>query len=362
MRSKSISRPKGDSLFKTRLQKLQSLMKQNQLDCCLIENPLDLYYFTGIRLSAGRLIATRKMMRLYVDGRYLQVAQETAPLSVALESKNSLLEFFKEHPIKTVAFDGGHTSYDRFKQLKSLCQKKSQLIPSSPFFKQLRVVKDKTEIAKMKKSAALLWKGFQWIISSLKKGIKEKEVAKGFEIFCLEKGADSLSFDPIIAFGSNSAMPHYRSQNVALREGDIVLVDIGVVVDQYHSDMTRVLFYKKEDPVLSQLYQIVQRAQKQALALCRPGMKLGQLDVAAREVFRQEKVEDLFVHSLGHGIGLETHEFPRLKHDGEDKDLLLEQGMVFTVEPGLYLPGKGGVRYEDTIVITSKGYENFYPN
>jgi Xaa-Pro aminopeptidase len=191
--------------------------------------------------------------------------------------------------------------------------------------------------------------------------VVEKELAKRFEIFCLENGAEGLSFSPIIAFGPNSAMPHYRSQDAQLKKGDVVLIDIGVVCDGYHSDMTRVLFFEQEDPYLSKLYEIVKRAQHSALQMCRPGTKMGQLDRAARSVMKEEGVEELFIHSLGHGIGLEVHEFPRIKFDGEDKDVVLETGMVFTVEPGLYVPGTGGVRYEDTILITDAGYENFYP-
>jgi Xaa-Pro aminopeptidase len=213
----------------------------------------------------------------------------------------------------------------------------------------------------MRNSANLLWRGFEFIQSSLKVGVTEKEISKKFEIFCLEQGGEGLSFEPIIAFGASSAMPHYRSQNVPLTADRIVLVDIGVKLDGYHSDMTRCLFFGKEDPYLSRLYEITQKAQRSALAECRPGQTVKQIDLAARHVYKKEGVEELFVHSLGHGIGLEVHEYPRIKFDTEDKDLVLEEGMVFTVEPGLYVPGVGGVRYEDTIVITSDGYENFYP-
>jgi Xaa-Pro aminopeptidase len=237
-----------------------------------------------------------------------------------------------------------------------------KLIPVTHSFKTLRAIKEKQEIVLMKKSAALLWKGFQFLRKALKKGVTEKELATRFEIFCLENGAERLAFEPIIAFGKNGAMPHYRSQNVKLKDGDAVLIDIGVVLNNYHSDMTRVVFYKKEDPYIRHLYDIVKRAQMSALKLCRPGTKFKELDLAARKIMREEGVEDLFVHSLGHGIGLETHEYPRIKFDNEDKDVVLESGMVFTVEPGLYVPGKGGVRYEDTIVITPTGYANFYPD
>jgi Xaa-Pro aminopeptidase len=338
-------------------------MKQAKLNCCLIEQPLELFYFTGLRLSAGRLLVHSKDVMLLVDGRYLQIAEEKSPYHISLDGPDKFLAFCQSHRIRRLGFDGRHTSHDRFLSLERTLKKaKCELVASTPLFKNARAVKDKEELAKMQKSAALLWKGYQFIRVSLKTGVKEKEVAKRFEIFCLERGADRLSFEPIIAFGPNSAMPHYRSQSTRLKEGDIVLIDIGVCLDNYHSDMTRVLFHKKQDPYLRRLLDIAKRSQQSALALCRPGVKIKQLDMAARKVMCEENVEDLFVHSLGHGIGLEVHEYPRIKFDGEDKDDELESGMVFTVEPGLYVPGIGGVRYEDTVIITPTGHKNLYPS
>ena len=338
--------------------RLSHLQKVAGVDACLVEHPLDLYYLTGLKLSAGKLLISSKETLLLVDGRYLQIAREKSSLKVELDGPKKLLDFCKKHKVSHLGFDGGHSSYDRFLLLSKPDLK---LISVTQKFKTMRAIKSKQEIVLMKKSAALLWKGFQFLRKSLKTGVTEKELSKRFEIFCLENGADGLSFEPIIAFGKNGAMPHYRSQNAKLKVGDPVLIDIGVVLNNYHSDMTRVVFHKKEDPYIGQLYDIVKRAQKNALKLCRPGVKFKELDLAARKVMSEEGVEELFVHSLGHGIGLETHEYPRIKFDNEDKDVVLESGMVFTVEPGLYVPGKGGVRYEDTIVITPTGYTNLYP-
>lgn len=339
---------------------MQLALKNLGLDACLIEQPLDLFYFTGLKFSVGKLAVSADAAELFVDGRYIQIAQEKSPIPCALDSSNGWLDFCKNHFVKKLGFDGRHTTYDHFMRL----QKESSglnFISSAPLFKSLRAVKDSEEIAKMRKSAALLWKGFQFISSSLKNGVTEKEISNRFKIFCLEHGAEGFSFEPIIAFGSNGAMPHYRSQDAILKTGDSVLIDIGVILDGYHSDMTRVLFFEQEDPRLSNLYAITKRAQRAALQMCRPESTFGQLDAAARAVLKEEGVEELFIHSLGHGIGLEVHEFPRIKWDGEDKDVVLESGMVFTVEPGLYIPGVGGVRYEDTVLITRDGYENFYP-
>ena len=340
-------------------------LRKAKLDSCLIENPLDLFYYTGLKLSTGRLLIHEAETLLLVDGRYLQVAKESSPCKSSLDSPQKFLDYCEKHKVGRLGFDGRNTSYDHFlllEEWKKQGNREIKLVAASSILKSARAIKDRVEIGKMKKSAALLWEGFQFINSSLKKGVTEKELSRRFEIFCLEKGADRLSFEPIIAFGPNSAMPHYRSQNVALKDGDAVLIDIGVVLDSYHSDMTRVVFHKKENAFLSRLYEIVKKSQKSALKACRPGVKFKELDLAARKVMQEAQVEDLFIHSLGHGIGLETHEFPRIKYNGDDKDVVLQSGMVFTIEPGLYVPGKGGVRYEDTIVITPTGYTNFYPN
>ncbi len=344
-------------IFEARLQRVQQELKSLRVDSCLIEDPLDLYYFTGLKLSSGKLLVCPTDVLLLVDSRYLQVAKERAFCPFAHDTEDQWLSFCRRCGIHRLGFDGRHTSYDQFVHLQ---QKKLDLIPCSALFKEIRSIKDPFEIVKMKKSAKHLWEGFEFICRNLKVGITEREVAKGFEIFCLQNGADALSFEPIIAFGQNSAIPHHRSSDTPLISGDVVLIDIGVAIGSYHSDMTRTLFFEGQDPYLSKLYTIVQKAQRTALELCRPNQTVGQLDMAARKVFKEEGVEELFVHGLGHGIGLEVHEFPKIKHDGVDKDAILKSGMVLTIEPGLYVPGIGGVRYEDTIVITDGGYENFY--
>lgn len=363
MRSKKNSIAlKNKPSWRTRLQSLKRKLSAESIDACLIDSSLDLLYYTGLKLSAGYLIVSREAAALFVDGRYIQMAKEKAPMQAFLEEPGSLERFLKKENVKKMAFDSNRVSYDQFIRLKKRGKPIGiQLVPDASFFQALRAVKDGEEIEKMRRSAQLAYKGFLFIRGILKAGITEREVAQKFEIFCLSQGAEKLSFEPIIAFGANSAMPHYRPQQVPLTAGDIVLIDIGVVLDQYHSDMTRVLFFQKQDVFFKHIYEVVLEAQKAALAKCAPGAAVEQLDLAARKIMRTAKLESHFLHSLGHGIGLETHEYPRIKSQGKDTKVHLKPGMVVTVEPGLYFQGKGGIRYEDTVIVTESSHENLYP-
>jgi len=299
----------------------------------------------------------KKEALLCVDGRYIEAALEKSPVGAVLKKEETIRSFLKKHKVLKLGFDGKFTSYENYLHFKKWRLAKPVSI-SSPL-EGLRLIKEKEEIEGLKKSAALLWLGFCHLQKHIKAGITEKELARIFEIFSLENGAEALAFEPIIAFGANSAMPHYRAGNTRLKKGDIVLIDIGVVLNTYHSDMTRVLFFGTPDPSLKKMYEVVKESQKAALLKAKPGSDVREMDVAAREVMKKAGMENLFLHSLGHGIGLETHEHPRIKFDGPS--LKLKRGMVITVEPGLYVSGLGGVRYEDTICITETGYKNFFP-
>lgn len=343
---------RSNTIFLKRLQRLRVLLKEKKLSYCIVENPIDLYYLTGLKLSAGTLLVGNKTAQLFVDGRYIEIAQKSSPFPVDLMTEKSLKSFAKHK----IGFDSGSTSYERFAAL----QKHLSLVPFPHLLETLRSIKDRTEIKALKESAKLLWKGFEHLQTHIKTGITEKALSLEFELFCKRNGAEGLAFEPIIAFGPNSAMPHHRSGETRLKRGDLILVDIGVIFHHYHSDMTRVLFWGKSNPLLKRLSAIVQESQRAALKKCRPGALIKEVDEAAREVMRRENMESHFIHNLGHGVGLEIHEFPRLRSRGEEKDLPLQSGMVITIEPGLYLPGVGGARHEDTILITKNGYENFY--
>lgn len=337
-----------------RIQKLiQSL---GEVDGCLIEEPNDLFYLTGLSLSVGKLWVSPSGACLFVDGRYYGKAKKEAPCPVAL------IDSFKEsfQTAKQIAFDSAFITYNGLLALKNDFPHVEWVPVSSPV-KSIRLCKSPNEIEALEKAARLTWEGYQRILQILKEGITEAEVALEFEIFCRKNGASGLSFEPIIAFGENSAYPHHRAGNTPLKNNQIVLIDVGAVVDKYRGDMTRVFFFGEPDPQLTRLNEIVQKAQRKAVAHVRPGIRVEELDQIVREEFRRENVEELYTHGLGHGIGLQTHEYPIIKVNGKDKDLILKPGMVFTIEPGLYQPGLGGVRYEDTVLVTETGCENFYP-
>jgi Xaa-Pro aminopeptidase len=320
----------------------------------IIENPIDLYYLTGLTLSRGRLIITPQEARLYVDGRYISYAKEKAPCPVFLWTKETRFEV--KGPLE---FDSAWTTVAHLERLKAEFH---SLTPKFCPLQKQRLIKDKEELQALRKAAAITWDAVQHLKTLFKKEIAEQDLATEFDYYVRKKGASGLSFDPIIAFGENSAYPHHRSSSSRLKKDQIILVDVGAIYDHYCGDMTRVFFFGTPNPELQKMYDLARSAAQAAAAQVRIGAPLGALDRAARDVLAKHSMEELFTHNLGHGIGLDCHESPSLRWDGEDKALPLAANMVFTIEPGLYQAGLGGVRYENTGVVTEQGFESFYPD
>lgn len=346
---------KDSKLYLERIDKLQAALKTEGSPACFVDDFYDLFYLTGLKLSLGHLFVFQTKAALFVDGRYFEIASKYSPVPVHKLTAENEKNYLKG--VGKLWANGDTLSHSQFVNLRKLGTKPH----SDPsLYKKMRLIKGSEEIKKMKVSAQFAYEAYQRIRKKLKTGITEIEIARELEIDCLKRGAEKMSFEPIIAFGKNSAFPHHHPGETKLKKDDIVLFDLGVVLDGYCSDMTRVDFVGKIDPILKKLYDVNLDAQRAALALCKPGFTLKELDLAARKVMARAKLEDYFIHGLGHGIGLEVHEFPRINKDGVDKNVKLEAGMAITIEPGLYLPGKGGVRYEDTVIITPKGVMNLY--
>jgi Xaa-Pro aminopeptidase len=344
--------------YETRRRRLSLWVQEMQLDALLISHPVDLFYLTGLSLSAGKLLISKDHALLLVDGRYTTAAQKQSSCPVQLSSIDSLRNSFK--PWRKIGVDSAFFTLDAFHALKEQIPGKEWVFISK-LLKNFRAVKDDDEIALLKAAAQLTWRGYKKILEHLKEGISEEDLAFEFEFFCRKEGASALSFPPIIAFGENSASPHHRAGKTKLQKNQIVLIDVGAVKEGYYGDMSRTLFFGAPDPQLYTLFLTVQEAQKKAIAAIRPGIAFGQIDKIARNHLESAGIAHLFTHGLSHGIGLEIHEYPSLKIQEGDHALILEPGMVFTIEPGAYLPGRGGVRIEDTVAVTEKGVENFFP-
>ena len=333
-----------------RIKKVQKALRGYAVDALIVEEPRDLFYLTGLDLSAGTLLITKAAAHLIVDGRYVERAKNEAPCHVHLRAAHLIGTLTKA--CMKIGFDQDATSYARYQSLQEEFEK--PLVSLSKPIELIRAIKESTEVKALKKAADLCVEGFEYVVSLLQTAVTEKELAKRLEIFWLESGADKLSFEPIIAFGKNSSMPHYRAQNVPLRKGDIVLIDIGVVVDGYASDLTRTLFYGKPKPELLKIYRIVYEAQKKAILGCKAGVLSDKLYHMAGSVIEKAGYKEAFMHGLGHGIGLDVHEYPTLR---PTVSCPVHAGMVVTIEPGIYIPNLGGVRIEDMVLITKDGHE-----
>lgn len=339
-----------------RIENLRKSLHDYKVDFLIIENPIDIFYLTGLTFSRARLVVGQEKERLFLDGRYLDSAKNLFSCDELSDKK--LKDFLNISGLR-VGFDSIFTNVSTFSKFSELLSE-AVLVPIVQSLKSLRMVKDADEILNLRKSAHLNKKTFEYAKSLLKPGITEKEVALEIELFFRKNGAEKLAFDPIVAFGSNTAYPHYLPSDVKLKKEDIVLIDMGCVYNRYHSDMTRMVLPSSVNDKLQEIYDYVRKAHDKALSLCKLGTTFGKIDKAVVDYFEEVGMKPFIKHSLGHGVGLEIHEGPSIKFDGPDQDVLLKPGMVFTIEPGLYKVGLGGVRYEDTLLVTPDGIENFY--
>lgn len=348
--------------FISRLNNLQQWLQDANLDGLIVQNPVDVFYLVGIHFSSVKLLISKNDSVLVVDGRYIEIARSQLVHPTVLLNDFSLSDWIVSHSIHHLGFDSQATSFnDYLTLLNSLNDIKENgfkvdLKPIKEPILEIRMVKDDDEIEILSNAARLCVEGSRYVQTHLREGVSEEELALELEFFWKNKGAKSLSFDSIIAFGANSSMPHHRAGPTRLKDGMVVLVDIGVAFKDYQSDMTRVFYFGKKNPVIEAIYAIVAEAKHRAMLLCRPGIKIQELDDAARGYIAEKGYGEQFNHNLGHGVGLEIHERPSLKSRGPDSQLELKPGMVITIEPGIYLPQIGGVRLEDTLVITHDGH------
>lgn len=339
-------------LNQKRISTVQKSLSSLAVDTLVITDPIDLFYLSGMHLSLGTIVIKKNAATLIVDNRYFEKCQKEASLPVVPLEPDALKNLLSKS--KIVGFAQENLTYASFLKLQQAT--KATLVPLEFPMQQIRAIKEPSEVKALEKAIELCYQGFDFIKDHLRVGVTESSLAKDLEIFWLKNGGEKLSFDSIIAFGKSSSMPHYRASNTALKANQIVLVDIGVVVDGYASDMTRVFFFGKPDPRLEKIYDIVLDAQQKSIKAIKPSVSCAKAYDVSKKIIDRAGYGDKYLHGLGHGIGLETHEYPNLR--AANKDILLQPGMCVTVEPGIYLADVGGVRIEDMVLVTDDACRN----
>jgi Xaa-Pro aminopeptidase len=338
--------------FHLRRRALALLLKEARLDCLVVTSPANWYYLTGFIGDSGALVVSPKSSALVTDGRFtVQSREETSGVRVILQ-KESLLEsvaqFLKQTSAQRVGFDPGQLTVTQLTSLRKAARSRIRWVPAPGKVEALRMRKDASELLQMRKAAILAGEVAQAAIRLLKPGIREFEVAAEIEYQMRKRGASGPAFETIVAFGERAALPHARPTAKRLRKNELVVLDLGVILGHYCSDITRTVFLGRASRRIRTWYQAVLEAQTAAISAVKAGTSCGEVDAAARQVLTRHRLDRLFVHSTGHGLGLEVHEDPRVAR-GQDKRL--EPGNVITIEPGVYAQGIGGIRIEDDVAV-----------
>ena len=340
--------------------------KSAGVDGLLVTHSPDVRYLSGFTGSNGALVLAGGQAVLFTDGRYTtQARAEAAGTKVVIAAKSAVgaaCEWIEGAKVRRCGFDATHTTVAGLELMRGAVSgriRRSLFVPVGPLVARMREVKDAGEITKIRAAALVGCELFEGLLTHLEAGLTELEVAATLEYAARRAGAEGMSFETIVASGVRSALPHGRATGAKLPKRGFVTLDFGVILDGYLSDMTRTVHMGKAMPGERDVYDSVLEAQEAAVAAVAPGVTAGQVDEAARSVLQRVKLDKYFSHSTGHGVGLEIHEGPRL---AAKQKQVLEEGMVITIEPGVYLPGRFGLRIEDMVLVTAEGGEVLTPS
>ncbi|MEI8230294.1 MAG: aminopeptidase P family protein [Candidatus Peregrinibacteria bacterium] len=312
----------------------------------LITNPVNLRYLSGITVSTGALLITPKAFMLFVDGRYGEGAKEDVRMGISVRSMSSLVKVMEKVPVCGCESETVTLSQYGFWKKKF---KNTKFIHKRGIVSAFRRAKDSDELRAFRKSQRITQRILEMIPTFLRPGISECELAWKIRDQAHTLGADDLSFDPIVGFGSHTSRPHHHPTNRKLKSGDIVQIDCGVKFGGYCSDQSRVFFTGKMSPLQEKVLRAVTEAKEAATRAVKIGITTHELDRIARKVLRKYGLEKYFVHSLGHGVGLDIHEGVTLSSKRPAE--VLQKNEIITIEPGVYIPGKFGMRMEDEVVV-----------
>ena len=342
-----------------RLKKLRQGLAEKEVDGIFVSQPENRYYLSGFDGSSGYLLITPQNTVLATDFRYTEQAGAQAPDYQIFQLTGSLPDWFPRLvtglDLSRLGFEAGHITFAMHRQLSETlkeAQLQLKLVPVDGLVESLRAIKEPEEIELITRAAEMTDKALEYIEDIARVGMTEKEVAWEIEKFLRQNGSQKLPFEIIVASGPNSALPHARPSQRQIGSGEPVVFDIGASFGGYSSDLSRTICLGAADDTFKKVYDTVLGAQLAALAIIKEGMSGDEADSLARTVIEQAGYGEAFGHGLGHGVGLVTHEQPRL---GPNSTEPLTSGMVFTVEPGIYLSGWGGVRIEDLVVMENAG-------
>lgn len=333
-----------------------------KLDALLVFAPPNVRYLCGFTGDNGLLLVTPQSQTLFTDPRFTIQAAEECKCEVKTVTKTPLdqaaLQIVRRKRIKRVGFEAARISYEVYQRLEKSLPRGFTLVPAGPVVDRLRMLKSGDEIARIRRSVLTNSEAFEKAVRSIRPGARESAIAAGLEYQMRRLGAEKPAFETIVAAGSRSALPHAQPTARKLANNELLLIDMGASQDGYMSDMTRVLFVGTPPRRVRSMYNAVLKAQLAAIDAVRPGVTAAHVDRAARRVLEQHGLGKEFVHSTGHGLGLEIHEGPRLGRRDKTK---LEPGMAITIEPGAYIRDFCGIRIEDTVLVTRNGCEILTP-
>lgn len=332
-------------------------LSPRKLDALLVSSAANIRYLSGFTGSNALLLVLPNRAVLFTDPRYQIQASKESDCRVRVV-RGPLLLAAATASVRRLGFERAQVSYDAYLALKKNLPRGASLVPVAGLVEALRMTKSAGEIALMRRAADTASRAFAQSMKRVRPGVRESALAAEIDHRMRRLGAEKPAFETIVASGERTALPHARPTDNILSRNQLLLVDMGACQDGYTSDMTRMAFLGRPAARVRALYNAVLEAQLAALAAVREGVTAEEIDRQARRVLRAEKLDCAFVHSAGHGLGLEVHEPPRL---GKGDRTRLQKGMAITIEPGVYLQGFGGIRIEDTVVVTTHGCEVLTP-
>jgi Xaa-Pro aminopeptidase len=348
---------------------LRGILPAQHLDVLLITHPPNIHYLCGFTGSAGVLLVSESKSAFFTDGRYTAQARSEVqgprivigrkgPLAAAAEWLKSNRRTLAGSGKCRIGFEAEHLTVAVRKRLGAMLPSGFHLREAQSLVERARMMKEPEEIDRIREAVLLAASLFDDALKTIRPGTKETEVAAEMEYAARRAGAEQMAFETIIAAGQRSALPHGRASAAPIPAQGFVVCDFGVILAGYCSDMTRTVYVGRPSEDARKMYEAVREAQQAAVAAVRPGVSVGEVDQAARKLLQSKGFGRYFTHSTGHGVGLEVHEDPRVAAGQAE---LLRPGMIITIEPGAYIPGKWGVRIEDMVVVTESGCDVLTP-